>query len=45
VFEDLVKPPPTPTEQGQVDAVMSKFAAVLAKRMGGVEVVSNDAGN
>lgn len=45
VFEDLDKPPPTPTEQGQVDAVMSKFAAVLAKRMGAVEVVANDAGN
>lgn len=45
VFEDLDKPPPTPTEQGQVDAVMSKFAAVLAKRMGGVEVVPSDAGN
>jgi hypothetical protein len=45
VFEDLDKPPPAPTEQGQVDAVMSKFAAVLAKRMGGVEVVHSDAGN
>ena len=45
VFEDLDKPPPTPTAQGQVDAVMSKFAAVLAKRMGGVEVVASDAGN
>lgn len=45
VFEDLDKPPPTPTEQGQVDAVMTKFAAVLAKRMGAVEVVSSDAGN
>ena len=45
VFEDLDKPPPTPTEQGQVDAVMTKFAAVLAKRMGGVEVVASDAGN
>lgn len=45
VFEDLDKPPPAPTEQAQVDSVMSKFAAVLAKRMGGVEVVPNDAGN
>jgi DNA-binding transcriptional regulator/RsmH inhibitor MraZ len=43
VFEDTDKPPPSPTEQGQVDAVMSKFAAVLAKKMGAVEVVNNDA--
>lgn len=43
VFEDTEKPPPSPTEQQQVDAVMSKFAAVLAKKMGAVEVVQNDA--
>lgn len=42
VFEDTEKPPPSPTEQQQVDAVMSKFAAVLAKKMGAVEVVQND---
>jgi len=43
VFEDTDRPPPSPTEQQQVDAVMSKFAAVLAKKMGAVEVLQNDA--
>lgn len=46
VFEDTEKPAaPTPLEATATDAVMSKFAAVLAKRMGAVEVVDNDAGN
>lgn len=42
IFEDTERPPPAPAEQQQVDSVMSKFAAVLAKNMGAVEVVEND---
>jgi len=45
VFEDTEKPAPTAPEQQATDAVLSKFAAVLAKNMGAVEVVENDAGN
>lgn len=44
VFEDTEKPSTAPVaEAATTDAVMQKFAAVLAKRMGAVEVVQNDA--
>lgn len=44
VFEDVEKDAAAaPAPAATVDAVMSKFAAVLAKRMGAVEVVENDA--
>jgi hypothetical protein len=45
VFEDTAQPAPTAPEQQATDAVLSKFAAVLAKNMGAVEVVDNDTGN
>lgn len=45
VFEDVDKPPATTATPTQADAVLAKFAAVLAKNMGAVEVVDNDAGN
>jgi len=41
VFEDTEKPAPTAPAQQATDAVLSKFAAVLAKNMGAVEVVEN----
>lgn len=45
VFEDTAPTAPTAPEQQATDSVMRKFAAVLAKNMGAVEVVDNDASN
>lgn len=42
VFEDVEKQTDTTPAPSVTDAVLGKFAAVLAKRMGAVEVVEND---